>query len=489
VKTTHKWLLGLLLLLLPCWSWAMAGQLYGYVVALDENDQTRPIKGVPISMVAGGGSDVSKDNGEFRLTLPHGFGPGAKITLMIEKAGWLIFNPLQGQLFVPASTRQHPIEIRLVPRDSHKLKSPALVRLIAERMLETAKAQITPDSQPKDTDLSGLLTEIANYYAIPPAKLTLNVQQWAEDIQSNQHKYDAETQALAALAKQQFSEAGQLLSRSADIDAAQLEDKLAEVEKLKQAAGRKYRQAADAFYSDYAFIKSLAAYKKALNYVNQQQAPQTWAAIQGEMGNAHSQQGIRTSGADIEKHLKMAVAAYQAALTVYTREQLPPQWATTQNNLGIVLKNQGTRTGGEASATLLGEAVAAYRAALTVYTREQLPPQWATTQNNLGIVLGYQGTRTGGEASAALFKKALFAYEAALEVRRPESLPYDWQQTQMNLIRLHAEMENIAQLIKRCTELLSVIPDNPSCQRILQRVKPSQQPATKSETFVDNTSP
>lgn len=48
------WRLAICCLLLPSLSWADAGELYGRIVALDENDQTQPLKGVPISIAAGG---------------------------------------------------------------------------------------------------------------------------------------------------------------------------------------------------------------------------------------------------------------------------------------------------------------------------------------------------------------------------------------------------------------------------------------------------
>ena len=87
--------------------------------------------------------------------------------------------------------------------------------------------------------------------------------------------------------------------------------------------------------------------------------------------------------------------AYTKALEVYTRQDLPQQWAMTRNNLGNALSDQGIRTGGEEGARLLAEAVAAYRQALQVYTREQLPQDWAMTQNHLGNALFNQGIRAG----------------------------------------------------------------------------------------------
>jgi TPR repeat protein len=137
---------------------------------------------------------------------------------------------------------------------------------------------------------------------------------------------------------------------------------------------------------------------------------------QNNLGNALSNQGIRSGGEAGRRLLGEAVAAYRQALQVYTRELLPQQWATTQNNLGNALSDQGIRSGGEAGQRLLGEAVAAYRQALQVRTRELLPQQWAMTQNNLGNALSNQGIRSGGEAGQRLLAEAKKAFLGALGI-------------------------------------------------------------------------
>jgi hypothetical protein len=55
----------------------------------------------------------------------------------------------------------------------------------------------------------------------------------------------------------------------------------------------------------------------------------------------------------------------------------------TQNNLGNALSDQGIRTGGAQGTELLAQAVDAYRSALEVYTREVFPSYYELVQQNL----------------------------------------------------------------------------------------------------------
>jgi len=158
-----------------------------------------------------------------------------------------------------------------------------------------------------------------------------------------------------------------------------------------------------------------------------------WGKVQGTLGNALANLGIRTPGAPGADLLARAVTAYDAALQVWTRAAQPRDWARTQMNLGIALKEQGIRTPGAPGANLLSRAVAAYNAALEVRTREAQPLDWATTQMNLGIALKNQGTRTPGAPGTGLLARAVAAYNAALRVWTSDAQPLDWALVQYNM--------------------------------------------------------
>ena len=88
--------LAALLWLAPRPGFAATAELFGYVVSLDDNDQEQRLKGVTVSLAAGGGSDVSRDDGSFHITLPRKLGSGSKVIFHTDKSGWVIFNPLGG---------------------------------------------------------------------------------------------------------------------------------------------------------------------------------------------------------------------------------------------------------------------------------------------------------------------------------------------------------------------------------------------------------
>ncbi|MBV9521564.1 MAG: tetratricopeptide repeat protein, partial [Alphaproteobacteria bacterium] len=95
------------------------------------------------------------------------------------------------------------------------------------------------------------------------------------------------------------------------------------------------------------------------------------------------------------ERLVEAVGAMRDMQRRYTREAAPQQWAMLQNNLGNALRRLGER---ENRAERIEEAAAAYRAALEIYTRTRAPLEWAMTQNNLGAALRQLGERETGTA-------------------------------------------------------------------------------------------
>jgi exonuclease VII small subunit len=111
---------------------------------------------------------------------------------------------------------------------------------------------------------------------------------------------------------------------------------------------------------------------------------------------------------DSQRLLK-SVTAYRAALEERTRERVPLDWAMTQNNLGNALQTLGAR---ESGTQRLEQAVLAYQEALKERTRERVPLNWAATQYNLGNALTSLGER---ESGTERLKEAITAYRNALE--------------------------------------------------------------------------
>ena len=162
----------------------------------------------------------------------------------------------------------------------------------------------------------------------------------------------------------------------------------------------------------------IAGYGIISTVFTQEKAPQIWASLQYNLGNAYKD---RIQGERAE-NLDKAIFCYQAALQVYTRRACAENWAMTQDNLGIayVYRIRGER------AENLEQAISCYQAALQVHTCDAFPKDWAETQNNLGIAYS---NRIRGEREENL-EQAIFCYQAALQVYTCEVFPKDWAKIQ-----------------------------------------------------------
>ena len=357
--------------------WAQQPMLRGEVVLVDQYGHTTPAARVEVTVKETGGSDDADDEGLFHITLPQAFGPGREITIGVKKPGWAIWEPLEGKTPVP----QGLLTIRLLPKGSKKFWSEKFIETFIEKAVDEAKLQVklsNPQEKPKPPDFGPMIKERAAEYGFSPDDAKEQIDKWIAEVKAA--RGDTYKLGLAAFAERNFRKAGDLFeqaSRDSEEELAAAKRQQAEVDekvvRLSRETVRKYRKAGDSRYSDYAFAEALAAYQKALSFVERGRQPELWAAIQVDMGRAMEGTGASTEGLAVRQYLAQAVTAYRAALEIYTREQLPQQWAGTENNLGNALQKQGTRTGGEEGRQLLAQAVGAYRTALEVRTREQLP--------------------------------------------------------------------------------------------------------------------
>ncbi|MFO1289189.1 MAG: tetratricopeptide repeat protein [Nitrosomonas sp.] len=410
-------------------TWATERFLQGRVSLVGDHDEPIPLVGQDV-LIQFGNPTRTKEGGLFRLFLPNHFQAGSKITLVVEKAGWRIQYPLEGEVIIPDELEKVSIDIRMLPVGSKKFWSHDRMEKFIQDVAEKAKQQVQPQGKPQDIDLSRYIKEWALRYGFSVQQAKAEIDKWATEVEQQNDPYQL---GLAAFARKNFGEASQFFAQSAQQKAQAYQQALVEAEQYRADMVRDYRLAGDAAYSNYQFAASRSHYENALRHIDKVQQPQLWGVVQNEIGIVIRELAIRTEGNDIHTLFKQAVQACREALTVQTREALPQDWAMTQNNLGNVLRDQGIRTQGEARAQLLQQAVQAYREALTVRTREALPQQWAMTQNNLGNVLSDQGIRTQGEAGTGLLKQAVQAYREALTVRTREALPQDWAATQNNL--------------------------------------------------------
>ncbi|MCF4166545.1 tetratricopeptide repeat protein [Zavarzinia compransoris] len=218
-----------------------------------------------------------------------------------------------------------------------------------------------------------------------------------------------------------YREAAAHYSKAADL-ARPADDKAAFTYDMRNASV--LRDLSDEFGDDGALLEACEILKRLRSQSLRDRAPQDWAGVQNNLGNALAILGERESGT---VRLEQAVVAYRAALEETAQDNAPMDWSQTQYNLGHALQALGERESGTAH---LEEAVVAFHSVLQERTRDREPLEWAAVQNNLGNVLAILGGRASGTAH---LEEAVAAYRSALEEWTRDLVPLDWAMAQSNL--------------------------------------------------------
>jgi len=186
------------------------------------------------------------------------------------------------------------------------------------------------------------------------------------------------------------------------------------------------------------FSENVRLNEALLRRLSPEDAPQTWATTQNNLGGAY----FDLPTGDRSESLAKAIACYEAALSVRTEHDFPAEWAITQNNLGTAYRGLPTDRNEN-----LARAIACFEAALRVWTERDFPAHWAGAHNNLGNT--YADLPTNRNENLA---KAIACYEAALRVWTERDSPAYWAMTQNNLGTAYADLptdrsENLAKAI------------------------------------------
>lgn len=186
-----------------------------------------------------------------------------------------------------------------------------------------------------------------------------------------------------------------------------------------------------------ALKQSIAVYQQALQPLQPQTQPQTYAMIQNNLGAAYADLAVYGNTAET---LQAAIAAYEAALKYRGADTDPDRYAATQNNLGTAYWNLAQH---QHPLHHLTQAIAAYQKALQYYTPEQEPLKHAMIQNNLGTtywnlaqceqLMTAQKQIGHPDLCQPLLKNAIAAYRTALLYRTPETNPVACATTCNNL--------------------------------------------------------
>lgn len=92
-------------------------ELIGKLFHRGESGEQIAEAGIAVSLEPPGGSATTNSQGIFRLPLPPVIRADDKVTLGVEKAGWRIYHPLDGEVRVPAEPRRHLEHVELMKTD------------------------------------------------------------------------------------------------------------------------------------------------------------------------------------------------------------------------------------------------------------------------------------------------------------------------------------------------------------------------------------
>ena len=413
-------------------------ELRGQIFHIGESGAKISEPDLIVTLVETGATDDTNNQGIFRLPLPPAFQPGDSITIAIDKTGWRIRYPLDGEARVPRDLQRDIVPIELLQVGSKLFWTHDRIEKFIQDFSERSKQVGRREDSAPSLDLGREIKDWASRYGFSAEQAREEINQWIAEVEAAHE--DNYQEGLAAFAQQQFDTASHRFRASAEWRIRQLgearkqQEAVAEkAERLQGEVVRDLRMEGDSHYHADRFQQALTVYEQAYQYTSKDQTPQLWGATLNDIGHAHKELGSRVAAAEGPAHLAAAVQAHRQALLVFTREQMPRDWASTQNGLGNALQEQGKRMAGAGGAELLAQAVQAYQQALLVRTREQMPQEWATTQNSLGVTLARQGMRTGGGEGSQHLAQAVQAYRQALLVRTREQMPEAWASIQNNL--------------------------------------------------------
>jgi len=395
-------------------------------------DSKRPIPGTRINIV-GHTSSLTDDNGLFEIPLSANTKEGSPIRISIEKPGWVIYKPEDGDWNAPNIRLQHiqTVEVIVVREGSPKLLTDMkLEKLLAEASSEQRlKAEA---NRAGSFDVIYYLNKWTRDLKVPPEVIKKQFDKWAKSIDASS---DLEKQGLKAFYR------NDLLTAYTSFDKARLKvrqnirDANLEYYRLSKLSGNSLADAK-------LFIEALLRYRDAKEIITREDTPKQWIEIENLISSAKRELGTSVDPKEGIKFLWESVEILQNVLKTYSPEAFPEDWAMTQNSLGMVLVDLAEELEGAKATQLLEQAANAYREALRVYTKDRLPLDWAAVQNNLGSVLRIQSTRTAGKMRVELLNQSAAALLLSLSVYKPEKHPKNWVSAQMNFGNVLRERGN-----------------------------------------------
>ena len=306
-------------------------ELKGEVFIVGENGEKIPQAKLIVTLKETGNSDDTNDHGLYFIALPDYYKPGEKTTLVIDKLGWRVRYPLDGEVSIPYNLEKEIVEIELLPVGSKLFWTNDRIEKVIKDIAGKSKEQINPIAQPKEIDFSRYIKDWATQYGFSAEEAKEQIDKWVAEIEEKQD--DFYKLGLAAFAKKKFDKAGEYFTESAEQKAKLLQ----KTEKQQQALEEKKRKLTEDVVRDYTlagnahlnnqrFDEALNAYQHAMSFVVQQETPKHSAELSLAIGITNLGWVTNPQSPKRREHFSNAITALRRAASIYSPERDPDQW-------------------------------------------------------------------------------------------------------------------------------------------------------------------
>jgi tetratricopeptide (TPR) repeat protein len=241
-------------------------------------DGRRPIPNTRVS-VAGNQGNLTDPHGRFNITLSSELKEGERVILSVEKRGWVINYPLDGEWNLPNIRLQNiqTLDVIIVPAGSKALWTHARIeKLLAKLSDELTKAKKAGE-KPKPIDFSFYLGEWATKYGFTPDQVKEEFDKWSENAAKSE---DDRQRGLQAFYQNNFA----LASKYFDNDVLKKKERLRLAEeqtnKLRLELYESLKLSGNSLMAQGNYGKALRRYEEAQGQISKVKDSKEWTDIE-----------------------------------------------------------------------------------------------------------------------------------------------------------------------------------------------------------------
>ncbi len=372
-----------------------------------------PIKNTTVILEENESKDVTDDLGIAKLYLSPHLKSGTRINLHVDKKGYVIQKPFDGQERIPADLVNDQINIEMIKKGSQRILNNIEIEKLVEKYIEKTKDQQRTDFGNNKVDFTTFLKKQASLYGLELRQVDSVVQKlWVDQIKSN----ETFSRGLAEFSKNNYKLASELLQKSAADKSKALKMVRSDNDTLIDNIVYTYRLAGDASYFNSDYLTAIKLYNSAISYMSDT-SNFLWAKIMSDIGNSyHGIVAEYLPDSNKTLYFKLAKNSYIRASQIITRRDFQKFGGVLQMNLGAILIQEAMFSEVDNKDSLLNLGIELNKYSLEVFDRETQKDKWANAINNIGGALKQLGINHRGTLKGdSLLKESIKSYKLILK--------------------------------------------------------------------------